>query len=298
MKKVSALVVTYNRLSLLKECLAALVNSDYTVTNIIIVNNASTDETSSFLKQLVSKNPELYKVVNSKHNLGGAGGFNLGFKYFINHTNTDYLWVMDDDTIVQKSTLTYLMQPFDELTNIGYTASNVLWTDHSPVLMNVGGPSTDWTRYAELGYISLKSSSFVSLVIPRSVIRLVGYPISDFFIWGDDVEYTLRITRAKKLNVFVGNSLVVHKMKSNTGIDIVAENNDINRIKRYYFEFRNNLYNRRNNNWKDMVNGVLGKPLLIMKVLFKKNQHKGLKIWIIIKGTLAGLCFNPKIEKV
>ena len=190
MKKISALVVTYNRLTLLKECLAALTDSDYTLTNIIIVNNASTDETASFLGQLAAENPNLYKVVNSKRNLGGAGGFNLGFKYFINQTNTDYLWVMDDDTIVQKETLTYLMRPFDEFKNVGYTASNVLWTDHTPVLMNVGGPTADWTRYSALGYTSLKSSSFVSLVIPRLVIQQIGYPISDFFIWGDDMEYT------------------------------------------------------------------------------------------------------------
>ncbi|MDT3393872.1 MAG: glycosyl transferase, partial [Bacillota bacterium] len=115
---------------------------------------------------------------------------------------------------------------------------------------------------------------------------------------GDDMEYTTRITNSGKLNIFVGKSVVIHKMKSNTGIDIIAENNDIDRIKRYYFEFRNNLYNRRHNSRKDMISGLLGKFLLILKVLFKKNQHKGLKIWIIIKGTLAGLSFNPRIEKV
>ena len=71
-KDVVAIVVTYNRLTLLRECLDALLKNDC---DILVVDNASTDGTKEAVKQeYVDK--VIYK--NTGKNIGGAGGFNFG----------------------------------------------------------------------------------------------------------------------------------------------------------------------------------------------------------------------------
>lgn len=70
--KINCVVVTYNRLSLLKECLSALENQTYPIQRIVIVDNCSTDGTSEFLDSLTDTR---YLIIHSKENIGGAGGF-------------------------------------------------------------------------------------------------------------------------------------------------------------------------------------------------------------------------------
>jgi hypothetical protein len=54
--------------------------------------------------------------------------------------------------------------------------------------------------------------TFVSLLIPCKAIRAVGYPIADYFIWGDDTEYTTRITTNYATAYFVGKSKVLQEL--------------------------------------------------------------------------------------
>ena len=74
---VTAVVVTYNRLALLQQCLAALCAQTVRSFTVLVVDNASTDGTADYLKTLdmpglVCRNPG--------KNLGGAGGFAYGIR--------------------------------------------------------------------------------------------------------------------------------------------------------------------------------------------------------------------------
>lgn len=94
---VNAVVVTYNRKVLLKECINALLQQ--TLKNIIIsiIDNASTDGTEDFIAEYVDGEKVYY--YNTGANIGGAGGFNYGMKIAVNEKKCEYIWIMDDDTI-------------------------------------------------------------------------------------------------------------------------------------------------------------------------------------------------------
>ena len=77
MKKLGVVIVTYNRLELLKECIYNCINQSYKFNKIIIVNNASSDGTEEYLRHLTYDN---VVIVTSKENFGGAGGYYLGVK--------------------------------------------------------------------------------------------------------------------------------------------------------------------------------------------------------------------------
>ena len=72
------IIVTYNRKELLKESIEALINQTNKNFDLLIVDNASTDNTYN---DIVSKyESDKIKYINTQKNLGGAGGFNFGLK--------------------------------------------------------------------------------------------------------------------------------------------------------------------------------------------------------------------------
>ena len=96
--KLGVVIVTYNRLELLKECVAACLKQTYEFERVIIINNASTDGTYEYLSKI--KNDKV-KIVNSETNLGGSGGFYVGIENAIS-LDLDYVLVIDDDAILDK----------------------------------------------------------------------------------------------------------------------------------------------------------------------------------------------------
>lgn len=60
----------------------------------------------------------------------------------------------------------------------------------------------------------IKAAIFVSLLIKASLIKEFGYPIKDFFIWSDGIEYITRITKTR-IGPYVPGSVVTRKILSN-----------------------------------------------------------------------------------
>lgn len=292
MENVDALVVTYNRVNKLKECISNLLEMN--LRKIIIVNNCSTDQTEHYLNELKASSSKII-VYNLKKNIGGAGGFNYGLKRFIKLSNDGYVWVMDDDTVPNRNALDRTLDAFSkiDLDHRGFAAGKVLWTDGNLARMNkpVFSSSEKSDNY-------LCAASFVGIMISRIAIQKVGYPISDFFIWGDDIEYTHRITSAGLKGIYVTDAIIIHKMNSNSDTNIIKENNDVERIKRHYFDFRNRMYISRKKGWGAFLKTIIGRCIWAFKIMFKKNKFKLLKLKVLSKGTIEGLFFNPKIEKV
>ena len=82
------------------------------------------------------------------------------------------------------------------------------------------------------------------MLIKTEVIQKVGLPIKEFFIWGDDVEYSNRLAKFEK-SYFVSNSCVFHKMKNNFPTSIITDAPD--RLERYKYLYRNQTYMARKN---------------------------------------------------
>ncbi len=97
--KIAAVVVTYNRINWLKKNIDALLSQTRIPDEIIVVDNASTDGTYDFLKNL-SK----VKFKRLEENIGGAGGFAYGLKCAIDD-EADWVWMMDDDALPYKNAL-------------------------------------------------------------------------------------------------------------------------------------------------------------------------------------------------
>ncbi len=290
-EKVLAIVVTYNRCDLLVECIDSLLSQKYSNLDILIIDNNSTDDTEDVIKKYKSNKRVIYERLDK--NIGGAGGFNAGIKKGI-ELKYEYFWLMDDDTIVLDNSLTKLLDAHEELDgDYGFLSSVALWTDNKPCRMNEQKIYKN-SKLNTKNLIQTYYATFVSFFVKASVVKDVGLPIKEFFIWGDDVEYSGRID--KKYNCFVVNSSkVVHKTKSNTGSNIAI---DDERIDRYKYAYRNEAYIAKKGNLKSKIRQFLKVNYHIFRVLLKSKKYKFKKIKIIINNSISGMKFNPKIEYV
>lgn len=302
MPKIAAVVVTYNRKDLLLECLSCLQNQNFsdasqaceTSLDILVIDNASTDGTSKALKPLANTKQILY--FNTGSNLGGAGGFNYGMRKAV-ELGYDYVWVMDDDCMPHEDTLLGFLNADTELDGeYGYLSSVCRWIDGSICTMNTQRHPltkniTDFSPDIQL----VTLASFVSLFVPARIIKELGLPIKDFFIWSDDWEFTRRISR-KFPCYLVGKSVVTHKSKSN-GVGNIALDSE-EKISRYKLAYRNDVVFYRRE-------GIKGYSYIFIRglyhaflVLTKAKSKKGERLRTILKGNLEGLRFHPKIEYI
>ncbi|MDO4400624.1 MAG: glycosyltransferase family 2 protein [Coriobacteriia bacterium] len=307
MPPIVAVVVTYNRKDLLLECIAHLRAQEFprslaegvpasweSQLAIMVVDNASTDGTREALQPLIEEGVIDYR--NTGANLGGAGGFNYGMREAVK-AGYEYCWVMDDDCMPHPDSLQGLIDAHRHLGGqYGYLSSVVRWKDGSICKMNV--QRHPLTRNIEDFSRALQPctlASFVSLFVPCAIIREVGLPIKDFFIWTDDWEFTRRISRTHDCYV-VGGSVVTHASANNgagTIVDDVPE-----RLDRYRTVYRNDVVLYRGE-------GLVGYGYLaarglghIYRVLRHSPDHKLKKVGIIVSSNVAGLRFHPPIEFV
>jgi GT2 family glycosyltransferase len=292
-KKVVAVIVTYNRKELLKECVNALLNQDYEGLDVLIVDNASTDGTKDYIKAELKNKRVNY--VNTGANLGGAGGFNYGIKeaYKMGY---DYFWIMDDDCIVHNDSLTKLLDADKHLNgDYGFLSSKVLWKDDSICTMNIQKVKmTKWMKDFDTNYQSIVLASFVSLFLKREIIEEFGLPIKDFFIWTDDWEFTRRISRKKKC-YFISDSIVTHKSKENAGASIAIVDE---RLERFKYLYRNDCVLYRGEGFKGWL--MFNVRILIHKLRILKSDkpNKKERIKIINDAIKEGKKFYPEIEYV
>ena len=298
MKDVVAIVVTYNRKEFLKKCINALLSQEEkNLCDILVIDNASTDGTKEDLNEYVNSNQIIYR--NTERNIGGAGGFNFGVKEAIK-LGYKYMWLMDDDCIVYNDSLKELLIADEQLGGkYGFLSSVVLWRDGTVCNMNKQKIKSDWYKKEDLlkyGLLNTYYATFVSFFIRSEVVKEIGLPIKEFFIWGDDVEYTNRIS--KKFDCFiVGKSQVLHDTKNNEGSNIARD--EISRLNRYKYAYRNEMYIAKKNGAKGVLRQFAKICLHLCRVLLKnKNGHRLKKWFIIIGSSIKGIFFNPKIEYV
>ena len=298
MKDVAAVIVTYNRKDFLKKCIDALLAQEVKVKcDVLIIDNASSDGTKEEIKEYINSNKVIY--MNTGANLGGAGGFNFGIKK-ATELGYKYIWIMDDDCIVNKDSLKELLEADRHLNGkYGFLSSVVLWKDGNTCKMNKQKIPSNWFEKEPLLKYSLLSTyyaTFVSFFIKSEVVKDVGLPIKEFFIWGDDVEYSNRIS--KKYNCYiVGKSQVLHDTKNNEGSNIARDEEE--RLNRYKFAYRNEMYIAKKNGTKAILRQIAKICLHIYRVLAKnKNGHRIKKWSIIIGGSIKGIFFNPKVEVI
>lgn len=209
MKRILAIVVTYNRLSELKNCLGALFSQTYQDFDICIVNNGSTDGTTEWLDEITIADRYVRGeiVVINQQNLGGAGGFYAGQEYALEH-GYEWIWMMDDDGVPHPDQLQCLVQYAEKNGGKFLNALVVDKDDHSQFAFF----AHDWTIDQALQVESIEHfvHPFNGTFIHTDVLKECGLTKKEMFIWGDEVELTMRYIKAGYRPLTVTSAIHYH----------------------------------------------------------------------------------------
>lgn len=174
-------------------CFGSLQNSDMPVETIVI-DNASTDETVSYIKENF---PEVC-LIEFQENLGFAKANNIGIKKALDE-GADYVFLLNQDAWVENDTLSKLVQTFEENENVGIA---------SPIHLNgsYSGMDIGFTKYMPTDFISdaymgsLKDYYEVNcvnaaawLIKAESIRKVGGFDTMLFVHYGEDDNYCQRM---------------------------------------------------------------------------------------------------------
>jgi dTDP-4-dehydrorhamnose reductase len=298
MQKIYAVVLTYNRKELLERCLKAVYAQTRPCDGIIVIDNASTDGTDQMLLEAAFPGLKFYLL---SKNIGAAGGFSAGFRIAYQQ-GADFVWMMDDDVIPDPDALEQLMNAESILKRKEVEHSFLLSTAFTEEGEVTNSPSYDgrlnkvgyegWPALIEHGLMPVARATFVSILVPRVTLSKHGLPMASMFIWGEDSEYTLRVTRENP-GYLVGSSKVQHLRQKSGSLSILTEESPT-RIRYHQHYIRNEIYNLRKYYRSRKVYLFVMRHLKMSARLMMAGEFA--KASIIVRGLVAGFGFFPGQE--
>ncbi len=197
MEKVAAVIITYNRLELLKEVVSAVKTQTLKPEKIFVINNSSTDGTAEWLASQTGI------IIITSPNLGSSGGQHSGIKAAY-ESGYDWIWTMDDDVVPDSDCLEKLLSAITEAdirAPFRVTKENRPYFNDT-IRLNLTNPfSSIWNSIISENnlkndIIYAEGITFEGPLFRRSVVEKIGLPEKPFFIYGDDTEYFIRAKKA------------------------------------------------------------------------------------------------------
>ena len=203
MVKVTAVVVTYNRVNLLQRVVKALESQTIGLYKILVVNNGSTDGTKEWLDSQTNL------TVIHQDNVGGSGGFYRGINEAPKE-GTDWIWCMDDDVFPRENCLEKLLDVTRRHDNLGIVCPHRLMSGKTFVgeakTLNLTNPFRDMHNNMltanEIGgggcneIVDIVGMAFEGPLIRKDVVEKIGLPNKELFILYDDTDYSYRAVLA------------------------------------------------------------------------------------------------------
>jgi len=212
---VASVTVVHNGALVLSGHIDALLAQRRPLQEIIIVDNASTDNTRTLMAE---RYPNV-TVLPMAENLGVGGGFAAGLAYAALNQLHDWVWMFDQDSTPNEDALETLLEGVGSL---GHHNREVGIVAALPVHRETGTAylPLNWREgYAKLSAEELKQPvCFADLVISsgsmvrREVVKKIGLPRADFFMYFLDFEYCLRARAYGYKIAVVTGSRIAHEM--------------------------------------------------------------------------------------
>jgi rhamnopyranosyl-N-acetylglucosaminyl-diphospho-decaprenol beta-1,3/1,4-galactofuranosyltransferase len=193
---------------------------------IILIDNASQDGT----EEMVRLNYPNINYIKLKENLGSGGGYYEGIK--IATKTSDFIYTMDDDVCLKPDTLSEIVKGFQLL--------------EKSLPSRIGAVRSVGTGHPEDVPTKLDICPWRGTLIKTAIIREVGLPSPDYFLYGEDLEYSLRLAKKGYCFYWVPASICQERHRDQDGkthVEIFGK-----RSARYqepfrlYYAFRNEIF--------------------------------------------------------
>ncbi len=220
MNPIAAVICNYNKSKYVTECIQSVLESTFSNFDLIVVDNASTDDSVKCIRERYEGKLTL---LENAENLGGSGGFNTGIGYAMER-GYEYIWCLDNDVLVDENALGALYDFLEKNPQAGMAGSKVYHMEE-PDYVQQFGIDVDFEHFCcEAKYYNrLEDGSMpevvysdavaaCSVLVRTSLIRQIGMLPEENFLYWDDTEWGYRCNLAGCLVASVGASKVLHSM--------------------------------------------------------------------------------------
>ncbi len=284
------------------ECLESLSKLDYPEYNIYLVDNASSDDSVDKITQFLKDSNYSYslqeksdlstfndiKDVNfflNNENSGFAGGNNVALQYLIDKSCSDYVLLLNNDTIVESNLLDKLLEKFQSQESAGFVGVNHYYYDNRDKLQTVGGGLVDFKHGEATAVLEnniVDKYDFITgscIFTSIEILSTLGVICEDYFMYWEDVDWS---THLKKLGydlIVSSDTCIYHK-----------EGASIKSLSRIYYHTRNRiLFMRRNTTTLTYYEFLIYIILYVLKEsvtnIFSKTDYSK----TLLKGLKDGL---------
>jgi hypothetical protein len=222
---VCIIVLNWNGLTDTIECLKSLLRVTYPNREFILVDNASSGDD---VRQLADEFGDSVRIIRNEKNYGFAGGNNIGIKYALDHSSPDYVFLLNNDTVVAPDFLDEMLRAAESDPAVGILGPKIYYYDFSgrkDVIWTAGGKIRWWHPWVYDGighndddlpkYQRLASVQWISgaaMLISRRVIEDISVLNTDYYFGTEDVEYCLKARAHGFKCLYVPAARIWHKV--------------------------------------------------------------------------------------
>jgi GT2 family glycosyltransferase len=203
------------------ECVDSCRKLTYPNFRILLVDNGSTDGSEGLLRE---RFPDL-EFIQTGANLGFAGGNNVGMKYALDK-GADYVWLLNNDTVVDGDALAELVRVAASGEKTGIVGSKIyylaeprkiwfaggIWRTNKSYASHRGLNDVDAGQYNEVCEVDYITGC--SLLIKSRVIRDIGMMNEEYFLYWEEIDWNAAAARRGWKIVYVPRSMVWHRVSS------------------------------------------------------------------------------------
>ncbi|MEI7817058.1 MAG: glycosyltransferase family 2 protein [Desulfuromonadales bacterium] len=205
------------------ECVDSCRKLTYSNFKIIIIDNDSTDGSEVILRE---RFPDI-ELIQAGSNLGFSGGNNIGIRYALER-GAEYIWLLNNDTVVARESLSELVKVVVSDDRIGIVGSKLYYRTEPNTIAFAGGfwkdkpldPSERGVNEIDSGqYDSVDDVDFItgcSMLIRTTILKDIGEMPTDFFLYWEDIDWNASASESGWRIVFVYASCVWHKVSAST----------------------------------------------------------------------------------
>lgn len=241
--KVVIIVLNYNNPNDTINCLKSIRNINYTNFYSLVIDNNSSDDSEIKIKAYLSKVSDCrFEFIQTGINKGYAGGNNIGIEYALRDKAVEYVWVLNNDTIVDKNALYELVKEMKKHKSMGMCGSKLLYEWDREKLQGYGGKYNCFTGSStmEKDANNIDRIDFVSgasMLISRRFLEEIGLFNEEYFLYFEELDLRERSKKFFAIGCAI-HSIVYHKeggsIGSNTDGKQRSELSD-------YFQIRNRI---------------------------------------------------------
>lgn len=271
--KVGIVLVNYNGAKFQNDCIRTVKSMTYQNFEIIVVDNASSDNSLKLLRDEFSD----ITIIETRKNNGFSKGSNIGIKYGLQN-GCEYIMLLNNDTEVHIKLLELLMKNANSNTVVVpkmyyYELKNMLWYAggkinwNKGIIEHIGINTTDNIKYSKKKYVTFGTGC--CLLIHKNIFEKVGLLDENYFMYYEDVDFCIRVLKNHYKILYVPKAYLWHKVSSSSG----GKSSDIS----VYYSNRNRLYIMKKFNF-NFISYIYTYSTRIIKMVFGMISNSNEKL--------------------